>query len=62
MGQPSMSDRDSKYPLLAEGGMPYRVIPQGDPLEAFFDLMEVVEMLCPQWPPREPLRGTVFRL
>ena len=57
-----MNDPVDKFPLLAEGGVPYTVVPEGDPLVAFFDLMEVVEMLCPQWPPREPLHGTDFRL
>lgn len=56
----SGTDSSDKFPLLAEGGMPCRIVLRGDPLEAFFDLMEVVEMLCPQWPP--PLCGTDFRL
>lgn len=33
-----------------------------DPFEAWLSLMEVVEALCPEWPPREIVEGGDFRL
>ncbi len=34
--------------------MPYAPGPHEDPFVALFELMEVVEALCPRWPVREP--------
>ena len=43
---------DRHEPLLvAEAGVRYEVVP-ADPIAAWFDLMETVEALCPEWPPR----------
>ena len=40
--------------LVREGGAPYAPGPREDPFEALFELMEVVEALCPEWPVRKP--------
>lgn len=40
--------------LFADGGRPFRPPPAGDPYAEWLDLMEVVEALCPRWPPRRP--------
>lgn len=40
--------------LVREGGVEYRPTPSPDPLVAWVELMELVEMLCPRWPPRAP--------
>ena len=36
--------------------------PPEDPLQAWLSLMEVVEALCPEWPPRATTSGVEFRL
>ena len=33
-----------------------------DPLQAWLSLMEVVEALCPEWPPRATTSGVEYRL
>ena len=49
---PDRDDALSREPLLVgEGGVAYRVKPAGDPFVALAELMEVVEALCPKWPP-----------
>ena len=48
--------------LVREGGVAYRPEPDADPFAALADLMEVVEALCPQWPPRELCIGEDYRL
>jgi hypothetical protein len=60
----AMHHKDTKQtPLLvAEAGLPYSVRPQGDPIDAWLDLMETVEALCPQLPMPEMRVGTDFRL
>jgi len=36
----------------------YKPASARDPLLRFFELMEVVQLLCPRWPPRAPgMRG-----
>lgn len=55
--------RTKRVPLLvAEAGMPYTAPPQGDAIEAWLDLMETVEALCPRWPTPEPRIGQDYRL
>lgn len=49
-------------PLAAAGGMPYAPQTQRDPITAWIELMEVVEMLCPRWPERPLVIGTDYRL
>jgi hypothetical protein len=36
--------------------------PLEDPLQAWLSLMEVIEALCPEWPPRSTTSGVEFRL
>ena len=48
--------------LVIEAGVPYRPDPTVDSITAFVELMEVVEALCPKWPPRLPSRGHDYRL
>lgn len=36
--------------------------PLEDPLQAWLSLMEVIEALCPEWPPRATASGGEFRL
>jgi len=42
-----------QQPFANEGGLPFHVPPATDSLTRFFELMEVVQMLSPRWPPRE---------
>ena len=52
---------NDEAPLAADGGIPFR--PRNDdPFARFFELMEVVEALCPKWPPREHKIEGVFLL
>ncbi len=47
---------DEHEPLLvADAGVPYRAAPAGDGVEAWLDLMAVVEALCPAAPVPQPL-------
>ena len=49
-------------PLFTDGGMDTGPVAAADPTQpedrfaAFFDLMVLVEELCPVWPRREPFR------
>ena len=45
--------------LVREAGVAYAPVPRLDPLVAWIELMEVVEALCPSWPPRPPVIGSV---
>ncbi|KGM51853.1 hypothetical protein N792_09465 [Lysobacter concretionis Ko07 = DSM 16239] len=38
--------------LVRDGGLPYTPSGDGDPFEAWAELMEVVEALSPRWPAR----------
>ncbi len=49
-------------PLAVAGGVPYAPQTQRDPITAWIELMEVVEMLCPCWPERPLVIGTGYRL
>lgn len=50
---PDGDDSLSREPLLVgEGGVACLAKPEGDPFVALAELMEVVEALCPTWPPR----------
>jgi hypothetical protein len=52
---------NDEAPLAADGGIPFR--PRNDDAFArFFELMEVVEMLCPKWPEREHRIDGIFLL
>ncbi len=47
---------------VVEGGKPYVFIESDNSLEVFFELMEVVQLLCPRWPPRAPDMRGEFKL
>ncbi|MCB1559942.1 MAG: hypothetical protein KDI75_02385 [Xanthomonadales bacterium] len=59
-----MTDDSAKNiaPLSAGAGKPSTHPVYDDPLDAFADLMQVVEALCPRWPAGEITTGTDFRL
>lgn len=49
-------------PLAAAGGVPYAPQTQRDPITAWIELMEVVEILCPRRPERPLVIGKDYRL
>lgn len=50
-------------PIADEGFPDWTTIPAREGSWAdFVALMELVEALCPVWPPREPTRGDIFLL
>lgn len=49
-------------PLANAGGVAYAPEMQRDPITAWMELMEVVEMLCPRWPDRALVVGKDYRL
>lgn len=58
-----MPRSESKVPLVREAGRPYEPAIRDDPLQAWIELMEVVEALCTRWPERSSsLRDATFRL
>jgi hypothetical protein len=63
MNSSLMSVDEHRILLVAEAGAPYVSVPAGDPIAVWVDLMEVVEALCPNSPPRPPLVAfTDYRL
>lgn len=46
--------RVMEQPIAAGGGIQAPVRHEEDPLKALDDLMAAIELLCPQWPAREP--------
>jgi hypothetical protein len=48
-----MANHQDPHPLAAEGGAAPQAAIEGDGLDQLFDLMCVIEQLCPEWPPRE---------
>jgi hypothetical protein len=51
------------HPLASTGGISSPIADARDAFEVLDDLMQVVEALCPTWPPRERFRdGSVFKL
>lgn len=57
----SCAEQSSVPPLVADGGVPFRP-PPGDPIQAWLELMEVVEALCPVWPVAKPAVEGGYRL
>ncbi|MFZ2237304.1 MAG: hypothetical protein WAV67_13115 [Dokdonella sp.] len=49
-------------PFAASGGVAYVRSPRSSSVDAWMDLMEAVEALCPRWPERELSIGTDYRL
>lgn len=58
----SSSGKSVDSPLAREGGLAAAHRVEGDPYEAFDDLMAAVEALCPVWPPRDTLVRTALML
>lgn len=52
----------AEQPLANAGGVRYAPQKQRDPITAWIELMEVVEMLCPHWPERPLVIGKDYRL
>ena len=52
----------SLQPICGNLAEPARAAEPQDSIEAWLSLMEVVEALCPEWPPREILSVGEFRL
>lgn len=51
------------HPLSQDGGITAPASDNRDPFEVLDDLMQVVEALCPTWPPRELFPDTAtFKL
>jgi hypothetical protein len=48
--------------LAASAGVPYAWNGAGSPIDAWADLMEAVEALCPHWPERAAAVGGSYRL
>ena len=49
-------------PFAASGGVAYMRPTGSSSVDAWMDLMETVEALCPRWPERELSIGTDYRL
>lgn len=49
-------------PLAACAGKPYAPERCGSPIDAWMELMEAVEALCPRWPERRVQSGGNYRL
>lgn len=58
---------DADALLTPEAGVPFQPplgdVSSTDPFAEWLSLMEVVQMLCPEWPVRDnPMRGDYWRL
>jgi hypothetical protein len=55
---------DSNVVLVRDAGVPYQPLRASeDPFVEWVSLMEVVQILCPKWPPRKrPILGTSWKL
>ena len=60
MSEPELSWEEAV--LVASGGVPYAQQTQRDPITAWIELMEVVEILCPRRPERPLVIGKDYRL
>lgn len=63
----SDADTEASAVLAGEAGLPFQCafdpVSGVDPFAEWLSLMEVVQMLCPNWPVRDqPLRGEQWRL
>ena len=57
----SLANDNDPHPFAADGGIE-RTFRNEDPVARWIELMEVVEALCPKWPPREHKIDGVFLL
>ena len=58
--KPAIQSREA--PLAASAGVAYAPQSERAPLDAWMDLMEAVEALCPRWPERPLAIGQNYRL
>jgi len=49
-------------PFAASAGMPFASGRTDSPIDAWMDLMEAIEALCPRWPEPSPRVGCDYRL
>ena len=49
-------------PFAASGGIAYERSSDGEPIAAWMDLMEFIEILCPRWPTRPLSSGSRYLL
>lgn len=59
---PDLADTPREAPLTEVSGWTSVLPVPRHPIEAWLDLMEVVEALCPAWPPAAPTRAGDYRL
>lgn len=59
---PGVTEAKSLQPICSNMAEPAPAAEPQDSIEAWLSLMEVVEALCPEWPPREIVASGVFRL
>jgi hypothetical protein len=57
----SPKSTNNESPFASDGGVAYEPRNE-DPFARFFELMEVIEALCPKWPEREHRIEGVFLL
>jgi hypothetical protein len=50
------------HPLASGGGNEVSPPDSRDPFEVLDDLMQVIEALCPTYPPRSTFAGSTFKL
>jgi hypothetical protein len=56
-------DAQDNAVLVREAGVPFQPPLFADPIAEWMSLMEVVQMLCPQWPVRDkPMQGGNWKL
>jgi hypothetical protein len=60
------SQKPANSPLepvfVRDGGVPYRLSETADGIDAWINLMEAVEAMCPHWPDRAPTAGSDYRM
>lgn len=59
---PAVTEDAVRTHFVAEAGIAYAPDASGDPLQAWLDLMEVVEALCSHWPQRQRSPAVEYRM
>ncbi len=59
---PKSTDQSTTARLVSDAGIPFAAGEPADPIVAWLDLMEVVDMLCPELPAHTTRTWTDFRL
>jgi hypothetical protein len=62
MGSSSPPQTKAQTVFFAESGVEYRLQNTANPFEAWMNLMEAVEALCPVWPERSVITVGEFKL